>query len=167
VRAAILLISTHWKRTLGKLALSAIGIPLGTLHRTKQDKNDNLIVPHSIALRPHLHEHHQLARVLYSVANLGIESEQYHPFFDSAHVEEKCFFLTKEQLNLYLVPGETVPERSIRHKGHILMVMFLAAIARPWYNAAGECTFDGKIGMWPFVSNQLSGIMVLPLTLMA
>jgi hypothetical protein len=30
--------------------------------------------------------------------------------------------------------------------------MFLAAIAIPWYNATGgECTFDGKIGMWPFV----------------
>jgi hypothetical protein len=114
----------------------------------KQDKNDNVIVPYSNALTPHLHGHHQLARVIYSVANLDIESEQYRHFFYSVHVDEKHFFLTKELLNLYLVPGETVPERSIRHKGHILKVVFLA---RPQYNAAGECTFDGKIGMWPFV----------------
>jgi hypothetical protein len=32
--------------------------------------------------------------------------------------------------------------------------MFLAAVARPRFNAAGECTFDGKIGMWPFAELQ-------------
>jgi shikimate 5-dehydrogenase len=48
----------------------------------KQDKDDNVIAPHSNAIMPHLHEHHQLARVLYSVANLDIEREQYHPYFD-------------------------------------------------------------------------------------
>jgi hypothetical protein len=79
----------------------------------KQDKNNNVIVPHSNALMPHLHEHHQLARVLYSVANLDIESEQYHPYFDSVHVDEKWFFFTKEQLNLYLLPGEIGPERTV------------------------------------------------------
>jgi hypothetical protein len=60
-------------------------------------------------------------------------------------------FFTEAQLHLYLVPGETGPERSVRHKSHILKVMFLAAIARPRYNNAGECTFDGKIEIWPFV----------------
>jgi hypothetical protein len=29
--------------------------------------------------------------------------------------------------------------------------MFLAAVARPRYDPEGECTFDGKIGMFPFV----------------
>jgi hypothetical protein len=29
--------------------------------------------------------------------------------------------------------------------------MCLAAIARPQYNDTGECTFDGKIGIGPFV----------------
>jgi hypothetical protein len=28
--------------------------------------------------------------------------------------------------------------------------MFLTAMARPRYDAEGNCTFDGKIGMWPF-----------------
>ena len=32
-----------------------------------------------------------------------------------------------------------------------MKVMFLAAVARPQFNDNGECVFDGKIGMWPFV----------------
>ena len=51
VRAAILLVPSHRRRTLRKLA-SAIGIPLVTLHRMKQDKEDNAIIPHSNAVRP-------------------------------------------------------------------------------------------------------------------
>jgi hypothetical protein len=113
----------------------------------KQDKDENVIAPHSNAVRPHLQDHHQFARVHYSVANLGIDSGQYHDYFDSVHVDKTWFFLTEEQLNLYIVPGETVPVRSVGHKSHILKVMFLAAIARPRYNDTGECTFDGKIGI--------------------
>jgi hypothetical protein len=30
-------------------------------------------------------------------------------------------------------------------------IMFLAAIARPRYDAEGNCTFDGKLGVWTFV----------------
>ena len=29
--------------------------------------------------------------------------------------------------------------------------MFLAAVARPRYHAEGVCTFDGEIGMFPFI----------------
>jgi hypothetical protein len=29
--------------------------------------------------------------------------------------------------------------------------MFLAAVARPRFDAEGVCTLDGKIGMFPFV----------------
>jgi hypothetical protein len=100
---------------------------------------------------PHLQDHHQSARVIYSVANLDIVSGQYHDYFALVHVDEKWFFLTEAQLSLYLVPGELVPERLVRHKSHILKVMFLAAIARPGYNDTDVCTLDGKIGIWPFV----------------
>jgi hypothetical protein len=152
VREALLLVPTHRKRrTLRKLD-SDIGIPLVTLHWMKQDKHDNvLLVAHSNAIRPHLQEHRQFVRVLYSIANLNIEIGDYHDYFDSVHVDRKWFFLTEQQLNLYIVPGEPVPEKSVGHKSQILKVMFLAAIARPCYNDTGDCTFDGKIGIWPFV----------------
>jgi hypothetical protein len=109
------------------------------------------IVPHSNAIRPHLHDYHQLAQVLYDVANLDLGDSHYHAYFDLVHIDEKWFFLMEAQLHLYLVPGKSEPTRSTRHNSHILTVMFLAAVARPRHNAEGECTFDGKIGIWPFV----------------
>jgi hypothetical protein len=33
----------------------------------------------------------------------------------------------------------------------IFLLIFLAAVARPRYDPEGECTFDGKIGMFPFI----------------
>ena len=32
----------------------------------------------------------------------------------------------------------------------------MCAIARPRYNATGNCTFDGKNGMWPFVEQSVA-----------
>jgi hypothetical protein len=32
--------------------------------------------------------------------------------------------------------------------------MFLTAVARPRFYEEGNCTLDGKIGMWPFVVRQ-------------
>ena len=68
------------------------------------------------------------------------------------HVDEKWFFLTEKQQKIYLTEGETQgPERHTKHKNHITKVMFLTAVAKPRFDEAGNCTFDGKIGMWPFV----------------
>ena len=149
IREAILLVPTHQRRTLRTLA-SAIGIPLSTLHSLKQDKTDSVILSHSNALKPHLQDHHKFARVLYAVANLDLDTEEYSSYFNSIHIDEKWFFLTEEQLHMYLVPGETPPSRRVGHKSHILKVMFLVAVARPRF-VGDECTFDGKIGAWPFV----------------
>ncbi len=52
---------------------------------------------------------------------------------------------------MYIATDETVPHRTCQNKDHILKVMFLTAVARPQYNEDGICTFDGKIGMFPFV----------------
>jgi hypothetical protein len=52
-------------------------------------EDDNVIAPHSNAVMPHLQDHHQFARNLYSVANLDIDSGQYPDYFDSVHVDKK------------------------------------------------------------------------------
>jgi hypothetical protein len=70
-------------------------------------------------------------------------------------------FMTREQLFLYLsiieVEEDKVPVRRVAHKSHIVVkVMFLAATARPRYDAGGSCTFDGKIGIWPLVVQELA-----------
>jgi hypothetical protein len=155
VRAAVLLVPCHRRKTLRKLAFT-IGVPYTSLHRMKVDKNDSVIVPHSNAIKPTLDEPHKFARVLYAISNLNLDTEQYHDYYDSVHIDEKWFFLTEVQLRMYLVPGEEPPTRSTRHKSHITKVMFLCAVARPRYNAAGVCTFDGKIGLWPFVETVIA-----------
>jgi hypothetical protein len=74
---------------------------------------------------------------------------------DEVHVDEKWFFLTEIDQGLYLTEAkENAPERSTRHKGHILKVMFLTAVARPQFDDTGDCIFDGKIVLWPFVTQQ-------------
>ncbi|KAF0705573.1 hypothetical protein AaE_014460 [Aphanomyces astaci] len=42
-------------------------------------------------------------------------------------------------------------ERAAKSKKFITKVMFLAAVARPRYDAHKKQMFDGKIGIWPFV----------------
>jgi hypothetical protein len=66
-------------------------------------------------------------------------------------VDEKWFFITEKELHLYNAPDEDVPNRFVVNKDHIIKVMFLCAVARPHFNPAGECIFDGKIGLFPFV----------------
>ena len=42
-------------------------------------------------------------------------------------------------MRIYLAPGEVVPLRVLQKKSDVMKVMFLAAIARPRFNDAGEC----------------------------
>jgi hypothetical protein len=124
------------------------------VHRYKewglQDDNP-VILAHSNVLMPDLTDEHKVARVLYARDKLDTELRSYDDFLNSVHVDEKWFFLNEAELNMWITPGEATPKRRVKHKSHIIKVMFLAAIARPRYNEQGECTFDGKIGMWPIV----------------
>jgi len=155
IRAAVITIPPHRKRTLRSLS-SAIGIPLTSLHRMKLDKDDPVILPHSNAIKPLLTETHKLARVYYCMSKVNLETNEIHDFYDSVHVDEKWFFISEASLRMYLAPGEEPPQRAATHKSHILKVMFLVATARPRYDANGICTFDGKIGCWPFVETVLT-----------
>ena len=73
---------------------------------------------------------------------------------DEFHVDEKWFYISEVTGRVYLSRREAEedqPHRTCRHKSHILKVMFLAAVACPRFDANGNCTFDGKIGVWPMV----------------
>ena len=72
---------------------------------------------------------------------------KYDGFYQHVHVDEKWFFLTEQQMQMYLAPSEEAPLRVSQKKDHVVKVMFLAAVARPRCDE----NFDGKIGMWPFV----------------
>ena len=72
------------------------------------------------------------------------------------HIDEKWFYMTRRCQKYYLALDEDKPKRGIRNKGFIPKVMFLVAITRPRFDALGTCTFDGKIGMFPFVTREPS-----------
>jgi len=71
--------------------------------------------------------------------------------YDEAHVDEKWLFLTEKDMKTHLADGEGPPERATKDKGSVAKVMSLVAVARPGFDSDGRCTFDGKIGLWPFV----------------
>ncbi|XP_010684900.1 uncharacterized protein LOC104899411 [Beta vulgaris subsp. vulgaris] len=71
--------------------------------------------------------------------------------FNTIHIDEKWFYMTKGNQKYYILPSELRPYRSCKSKRFIQKVMFFAAIARPRFNSSGECTFDGKLGNFPFV----------------
>jgi hypothetical protein len=71
-------------------------------------------------------------------------------------LKERWFFISEKTLRVNCIPGEKVPKRYAQNKDHLIKVMFLCAIARPRYNAAGECILDKKIGMWPFVETRIA-----------
>jgi hypothetical protein len=156
LRAAIAAVPLSQKRSLRKLS-AALDLPTTTLFQYMKrgnEEDDPIIRPHSSAIKPLLSEMHELARMMFACSRLDCTSGLFDDCLHEVHVDEKWFFLTEAQMRFWLSPDEPKPHRSTHHKSHIIKVMFLAAVARPRFNAAGECTFDGKIGMWPFAEMQ-------------
>jgi hypothetical protein len=150
VRAAVKEIPLTQKQSIRSLAL-ALGMPKSTLFRMKQDKLESVIMPVSIAIKPLLTDQHKLQRVFFATDKVDAAENKYHGFYDSVHIDEKWFFISKDALRVYIATDEIPPERYAQNRNHLIKVMFLCALARPRFDDNGNCTFDGKIGMWPFV----------------
>jgi transposase-like protein len=151
---ALIDIPRHKRKNIRGLA-GALGMPYSTVHAIL--KNEDVIVAHTSAIKPTLTDKNKVDRLLYAADRVDLTGPPYAQLyfqdsFDEIHLDEKWFFLTQESQRVYLARGEAPPERKTKHKNHILKVMFLAAVARPRFNDRGECTFDGKIGIWPFVT---------------
>ena len=130
-----------------------LGVSKSTIH--KLIRVEKVIYPHSNALLPLLTEQDMLTRFFYARSRLETGENVFKGAFDKIHVDEKWFFITEIALRTYLTANEKAkgkkPVRRCQHKSHIMKVMFLAAVARPRFNDNGECTFDGKIGIYPIV----------------
>ena len=68
------------------------------------------------------------------------------------HMDEKWFDMTKRDWVYYLTREEPELIRTIHNKNCIGKVMFLIIVARPRHDAQGNVTFDGKVGLWAFVT---------------
>ncbi|KAE8984945.1 hypothetical protein PF010_g14980 [Phytophthora fragariae] len=73
---------------------------------------------------------------------------------DVIHVDEKLFYMTTVKRRNVLLPDEAVPTRRVRSKRHIPKVMVLAAVARPRTDPRTGAFFDGKIGLWAFLTHE-------------
>ncbi|XP_057540736.1 uncharacterized protein LOC130818589 [Amaranthus tricolor] len=79
---------------------------------------------------------------------LGIGHSQVYRMMKS---DEKWLYMSRATQRYYLFPSEEEePYRCVQNKNFIGKVMFIAAVARPHINSAGEVLWDGKIGIFPF-----------------
>ncbi|EEE52908.1 hypothetical protein OsJ_35513 [Oryza sativa Japonica Group] len=109
---------------------------------------------HTNAIKFTLTEDNMKARVQFCIQMLDSQSIPDEPTFKSlyniVYIDEKWFYRTKPDENYYLSLDEPNPRRNVKSKNFIDKVMFLAAKARPRFDEYGECTFDGKIGIFSF-----------------
>ncbi|XP_057248193.1 uncharacterized protein LOC130590181 [Beta vulgaris subsp. vulgaris] len=140
------------KRTTIRATAASLGIHRSTLHRLVKR---GAIKKHTNAIKPHLTPAHKIARVLWCLGSIIPNTIQTIPKFSNmynlVHVDEKWFCMSKISQRYYLAPGETEPYRRCKSKRFIVKVMFIAALARPHIALSGEVSFDGKIGIFPFI----------------
>lgn len=110
------------------------------------------------AFKPTIIEENKKARVLYAPSMLDPRSLPHEPKFldmyNTIYIDEKWFYRTKGTQKFYLANDEEDPLRTTQSKHFIEKVMFLAAVARPRFDVEKNITFDGKIGIFPFVTEK-------------
>ncbi|OMO51810.1 Transposase, Tc1-like protein [Corchorus olitorius] len=113
---------------------------------------------HSSSIKPLLKDGNKRTRLQFCLSMLEERSLPHEPIFQGMynviHIDEKWFYLTKQSQKYYLLPDEEDPLRTCTSKNFIGKVMFLVAIARPRFDALGGEIFDGKIGVFPFVTRE-------------
>ena len=136
------------KRTTLRALAHELGVNRSTLHRLfKQGK----IRRHSNTLKPYLRDDNKKTRLQYCLGMLDAGTLQFIDMRNIIHTDEKWFNTTKKAKRFYMLPEEEDPLRTIHNKNSIPKCMLLCAVCPPRYNAEGQCYFDGKLGIWPFV----------------
>jgi transposase-like protein len=134
------------QRTTIRSAAVACGVPAATLfRRLKQGKLRSC----TSVTRPLLTPANLQARIKFCLDHVDLSINKYRDMMDVIHVDEKYFFLTVVKRRFIMLHDEPDPVRKLKSKRHITKVMILSAVARPRYNEAGECIFDGSWGRGP------------------
>ena len=128
-----------------------IGVPKSSLHRLLQR---GTLYKHTACLKPKLTAANIAWRYGHARSKVvgyehGMRRMRISDMMDEIHIDEKWFYLLKENQRYILAPGEKLPHLTVQSKNKLPKVMFLSAIARPRYLPHEKKWFDGKIGMWP------------------
>ncbi|XP_058216712.1 uncharacterized protein LOC131327578 [Rhododendron vialii] len=131
---------------------AAMKVPKTTIHRLIKEGK---IRPHSNALKPYLSEQAKKARLQFCLSMLEPNDDEnqarkFKSMYNYVCIDEKWFYITKEVESYYLLPEGEEPHRTCKNKRFIPNVMFLAAIARPRFDADQNEEFSGWIGIFPF-----------------
>ncbi|XP_057535388.1 uncharacterized protein LOC130813569 [Amaranthus tricolor] len=114
------------------------------------------IKTHSNPLHSALTDANKIRGVEWILSLIQEDTIQRHPIYkvmyDYIHIDEKWFYLTKKMQRVYLAHKEKVPYRATKSSKFIPKAMFLGIVARPRWNRFGQCTFDGKIRIFPFIN---------------
>ncbi|KAI3511819.1 hypothetical protein L1887_18977 [Cichorium endivia] len=139
------------RRTNIRSLANCLNVSKSTLHRRIKE---GALRPHTNAIKPNLTNENKRARLEFCLSNvsrsLSNQIPTFHDMFNVVHIDEKWFYMSKPSRRYYLLPGEDEPLRTCQSKKFITKVMFLAAVARPRFNASGDEIFSGKIGIYPF-----------------
>jgi len=144
-------IPLHKRTTIRSLA-EELGIKKSTLHRWFREGE---LRRHSSSLKPFLKEANKIARLRWCLSMLDQHTLPNDPKFIEMeyiiHSDEKWFNASKKRETYYLLPDEEDPHRTVQNKNSIEKVMLYSGVAKPRFDASGNCTFDGKLSVWPFV----------------
>ncbi|KAJ0854273.1 hypothetical protein HanRHA438_Chr14g0660821 [Helianthus annuus] len=141
------------RRTNIRSLAKALNVSKSTMHRRIKE---GALRPHTNAIKPDLTDQNKKARLEFCLSmvtrSLSSASPTFYDMFNVIHIDEKWFYMSKPSKRYYLVPNEDEPLRTCKSKKFITKVMFLAAVARPRYDASGNEVFSGKIGIFPFTT---------------
>ncbi|XP_058775250.1 uncharacterized protein LOC131649505 [Vicia villosa] len=145
------------QRTIIRCLSHALNMSKTTIHRRLKS---GVMRRHSNPIKPFLNEENKRSRLRFCISMPQSASLPHDPIFSGMyniiHIDEKWFYMTKKSENYYLVQDEEDPIRTCRSKNFIEKVMFLAAIARPRFDSQGNELFSGKIGIFPFITQEPS-----------
>nr|XP_043630523.1 uncharacterized protein LOC122601854 [Erigeron canadensis] len=146
------------RRTNIQSIAKAIDVSKSTMHRRIKE---GALRPHTNAIKPDLTDDNKKARLEFCLSTVT-RSLTFHDMFNVIHIDEKWFYMSKPSKRYYLVPNEIEPLRTCKSKKFITKVMFLAAVARPRFDASGNEVFSGKIGIFPFTTLEPAKRSILP-----
>ncbi|RHY59879.1 hypothetical protein DYB34_008589 [Aphanomyces astaci] len=115
-----------------------LGMPKSTLHDYFKR---GVFAKYSSVLKPALTESNKVCHLKGALDHVCDRdgSKFFDDMYDTLHVDEKWFFMTRLQKKVYGAIGEKIKQRSCKSKHHLLKVMFLTAVARPrWDETCGE-----------------------------
>ncbi|ETV80254.1 hypothetical protein H257_06595 [Aphanomyces astaci] len=104
----------------------------------------SVITKYSSVVKPSLTD--AVCRLNWAIDQVhDIDGEKFiDAMYDTVHVDEKWFFMTRLQRKVIGASGEKIKQRTCKSKRHLLKVMFLSAVARPRWDNSKEEWFDGR-----------------------